>query len=205
MTEEAGGLQATGPQRLRHDGSGWGCRHAVSAGWGCSSLGSASQWFPHDSQQHQQLSRRLPGQPCTSLRTAASGTSEGGSLASPNSDGPSATPLNPLSDDGTPSDKVHSSALGGRELCLGTSILALSKVTAPYTCNSCMLKFFFFLYCSGFCHTLTWISHGSTCVPLLDLPSHLPPHPFPLGLPSAPALSTCLMHPTWAGDLFHPW
>ena len=33
----------------------------------------------------------------------------------------------------------------------------------------------------------------------------LPPHPIPLGLPSAPAPSTCLMHPTWAGDLFHPW
>ena len=25
-----------------------------------------------------------------------------------------------------------------------------------------------------------------------------------LGLPSAPTLSTCLMHPTWAGDRFHP-
>ena len=53
-------------------------------------------------------------------------------------------------------------------------------------------------YCSGFCHTLTWISHGFTCVPHPDPPSHLPPHPIPLGLPSAPALSTCLMHPTWA-------
>ena len=31
-------------------------------------------------------------------------------------------------------------------------------------------------YCSGFCHTLTWISHGFTCVP----------HPIPPGLPSAP-------------------
>ena len=60
-------------------------------------------------------------------------------------------------------------------------------------------------YCSGFCHTLTWISHGFTCVPHPEPPSHLPPHPIPLGLPSAPALSTCLMHPTWAGDLFHPW
>ena len=60
-------------------------------------------------------------------------------------------------------------------------------------------------YCSGFCHTLTWISHGFTCVPHPDPPSHLPPHPIPLGLPSAPALSTCLMHPTWAGDLFHTW
>ena len=25
----------------------------------------------------------------------------------------------------------------------------------------------------------------------------------PLGLPSTPGPSTCLMHPTWAGDLFH--
>ena len=58
-------------------------------------------------------------------------------------------------------------------------------------------------YCSGFCHTLTWISHGSTCVPHSDPPSRLPPHPIPLGLPSAPAPSTCLLHPT--GDLFHPW
>ena len=48
-------------------------------------------------------------------------------------------------------------------------------------------------YCSGFCHTLTWISHGFTCVPHPDPPSHLPPHPIPLGLPSAPALSTCLV------------
>ena len=60
-------------------------------------------------------------------------------------------------------------------------------------------------YCSGFCHTLTWISHGFTCIPHPDPPSLLPPHPIPLGLPSAPARSTCLMHPTWAGDLFHPW
>ena len=59
-------------------------------------------------------------------------------------------------------------------------------------------------YCSDFCHTLTWISHGFTCVPHPDPPSHLPPHLIPLGLPSAPALSTCFMHPTWAGDLFHP-
>ena len=60
-------------------------------------------------------------------------------------------------------------------------------------------------YCSGFCHTLKWISHGFTCVPHPDPPSHLPLHPIPLGLPSVPGPSTCLMHPTWAGDLFHPW
>ena len=60
-------------------------------------------------------------------------------------------------------------------------------------------------YCSGFCHTLTWISHGFTCVSHPDTPSRLPPHPIPLGLPSAPALSTCLTHPTWSGDLFRTW
>ena len=62
----------------------------------------------------------------------------------------------------------------------------------------------FFFYCSGFCHTLTGISHGYTCIPHPDPPSHLPLHPIPLGLPSAPSPSTCIMHPTWAGDLFHP-
>ena len=59
-------------------------------------------------------------------------------------------------------------------------------------------------YCSGFCHTLSWISRGFTCIPHPDPPSHLPLHLIPLGLPSAPGPSTCLMHPTWAGDLFHP-
>ena len=29
-------------------------------------------------------------------------------------------------------------------------------------------------YCSGFCHTLTWISHGFTCFPHPDPPSRLP-------------------------------
>ena len=49
-------------------------------------------------------------------------------------------------------------------------------------------------YCSGFCHTLTWISHGFTCIPHPDSPSHLPLYPIPLGLPNAPGPSTCL---TW--------
>ena len=73
-------------------------------------------------------------------------------------------------------------------------------------------KAFFFIswrlitlqHCSGFCHTLKWISHGFTCVPHPDPPSHLPLHPIPLGLPRAPCPSACLMHPTWDGDLFHP-
>ena len=41
---------------------------------------------------------------------------------------------------------------------------------------------FFFFNCSGFCHTLKWNSHGFTCVPHPDPPSHLPVHPIPLGL-----------------------
>ena len=75
----------------------------------------------------------------------------------------------------------------------------------PWTCVGCNIVptpffflFFLYIYCSGFCHTL-WISHGFTCVPHPDAASRLPPHPIPLGLPSAPAPSTCLMHPTWAG------
>ena len=45
-------------------------------------------------------------------------------------------------------------------------------------------------YCSGFCHTLTCISHGYTCVPHPEPRSHFPPHPIPQGHPSTPALST---------------
>ena len=69
----------------------------------------------------------------------------------------------------------------------------------------CYFFFFFFIffYCSGFCHTLIWNSHGFTCVPHPNPPSPLPLHPIPLGLPSAPG-PVGLMHPTWAGDLFHP-
>ena len=49
-------------------------------------------------------------------------------------------------------------------------------------------------YCSGFCHTLTWISHGFTRIPHPDPPSHLPLRPIPLGLPSVPprALVSCI-------------
>ena len=44
-------------------------------------------------------------------------------------------------------------------------------------------------YCSGFSHTLTWISHRCTCVSHPEPPSHLPPLPIPQGCPSAPTLS----------------
>ena len=49
-------------------------------------------------------------------------------------------------------------------------------------------------YCSAFCHTLTWISHGFTCVPHPDPPSRFPLYRIPLGFPSAPGQSICLMH-----------
>ena len=45
-------------------------------------------------------------------------------------------------------------------------------------------------YCGGFCHTLTWISHGCTCVPHPEPPSYLPPHLIPQCHPSLPALSS---------------
>ena len=49
--------------------------------------------------------------------------------------------------------------------------------------------------CGGFCHTVTWISHGCTCVPHPEPPTLFPPHPISQGCPSAPALSA----------LFHAW
>ena len=49
-------------------------------------------------------------------------------------------------------------------------------------------------YCSGFCHTLTSISHGFTCVPHPHPLSHLPLHPIPLVFPvhQAWALVSCI-------------
>ena len=36
-------------------------------------------------------------------------------------------------------------------------------------------------YCSGFCHTLTWISHGFTCIPHLHQEAFFPLHFVPRG------------------------
>ena len=69
---------------------------------------------------------------------------------------------------------------------------------------SLSLSFFLFIfiswrlitlqYCSGFCHTLTWIIHGFTCVPHPDPPSHVPLHPIPRVFPvhQAWALVSCI-------------
>ena len=48
-------------------------------------------------------------------------------------------------------------------------------------------------YCTGFCHTSIWISHGFTCVPHPEPTSHLPPHTIPLRHPRAP-VSSILYH-----------
>ena len=74
----------------------------------------------------------------------------------------------------------------------------LATLRSHQSSNTCTLKKNYLFncrlitlqYCSGFCHTLTWISHGCTCVPHPVPPSHLLPHPIPQGHPSAPALST---------------
>ena len=44
-------------------------------------------------------------------------------------------------------------------------------------------------YCTGFCHTFSWISHGCRCAPHPEPHSHLLPHTIPQGCPSALALS----------------
>ena len=67
--------------------------------------------------------------------------------------------------------------------------------TFTLLCNQLPDLFFFWRlitlqYCSGFCHTLTWISHEYTCVLHPELPSHFPPPPISQCHPSAPALST---------------
>ena len=71
-------------------------------------------------------------------------------------------------------------------LCF-TQFLAQASICLNYFFNWRLITL---QYWGGFCHTFTWISHGYTCVPHPEPPSHLPPHLIPQGHPSAPALST---------------
>ena len=73
-------------------------------------------------------------------------------------------------------------------LAAWTSFLRWSPLTLSFYLNLFFIIIFIIIifYCSGFCHTLKWHSHGFTCVPHPDPPSHLPLHPIPLGLPSVP-------------------
>ena len=74
------------------------------------------------------------------------------------------------------------------------------EIHSPMSLHLTQVQFFFFIW-SEFCHTLKWNSHGFTCVPHPDPPSHLPLHLLPLGFPSAPGPSACLMHPTNTGSI----
>ena len=65
-------------------------------------------------------------------------------------------------------------------------------------------KIFFYLFVVNFVIHWNETAMGLHVFPIPIPPSHLPLHPLPLGFPSAPGPSACLMHPTWAGDLFHP-
>ena len=62
----------------------------------------------------------------------------------------------------------------------------------------------FFLFVVNFVIHWNGTAMGLHVFPIPIPPSHLPLHPLPLGFPSAPGPNACLMHPTWAGDLFHP-
>ena len=66
----------------------------------------------------------------------------------------------------------------------------LSRLLITFLPRSKRLFFFFLIFIFTlfyisilywFCHTLTWIHHGCTCVPKHEPPSHLPPHNIALG------------------------
>ena len=87
----------------------------------------------------------------------------------------------------------------GKVMCLLFNILSRLIIAFLPRNKHPFLKIYLFIYfncrlitlqyCSGFCHTITWISHGCTCVPHPEPPSHHAPHPIPQDCPSAPALS----------------
>ena len=64
-----------------------------------------------------------------------------------------------------------------------------------------LINLFYFTILYWSCHTLTWIRHEGTCVPHPEPPSYLPPHPIPLGHPSAPALiNTAFKKSKWGNS-----
>ena len=69
--------------------------------------------------------------------------------------------------------------------------LVLSEISVPVDSFFLIFIFtlFYFTILYWFCHTLTRIHHGCTCVPKHETPSHLPPHNISLGHPRAPAPS----------------
>ena len=104
----------------------------------------------------------------------------------------------------TPSTEVHEN-ISCSTLLTTLGIVSIFNLSLQYLCTYITLSYFFNYVeswtwlsdwtewnCSGFCHTLTWISYGCTCVPPSWTSSHLPSHPIPLDCPRAPALSVLL-------------
>ena len=60
-------------------------------------------------------------------------------------------------------------------------------------------------YCGSFCHSLTWISHGCTCVTHREPPPTSLPIPSLWVVPGQQLEVPCFMHRIWIGDLFHIW
>ena len=107
-------------------------------------------------------------------------------------------------------------------LCFSRTMVLCIKRLRFFCCSNIfflffylLFSFFFFIYFywleANYFTTLQWVlSYIDMNQPWSYMhspsrsPSHLPLPPIPLGLPSAPGPSTCLMHPIWAGDLFHP-
>ena len=86
-----------------------------------------------------------------------------------------------------------------------TRIFLTNFVTNLSFCVLCSISFcfpFIFIswrlitlqYCSGFCHTLTWISHGFT--------PWIYSHGFPIPIPSPTSLPFCSISVQWKGISF---
>ena len=80
-----------------------------------------------------------------------------------------------------------------KEISPGCSLVGLTFFFFQFYLFIYLFIHLFIFYITAlywFCHTLTWIHHGCTCVPHPEPPYHLPPHPIPLGHASEPAPST---------------
>ena len=71
--------------------------------------------------------------------------------------------------------KAHNSLLASETLD-STAALCLGTILFYFIFSFIFIswRLITLQHCSGFCHTLKWISHGFTCIPHPGPPSHLP-------------------------------